>query len=270
MKSISQDRSSRVHRTTSGKDLAVEMIRLEFSRRLQKNPSYSQRAFAKFLGVSHTLLSLVLNGHRPPSDALLATIAERLEFGPKKAQMFLGQEVAKGSEAGSVAGETLKLSLDQFALVSEWQHFAILSLLEVPDSDFDAKFIAARLGISVMLAKISMDRLTTSGLVAKGRNGKWRQSTKPIVVENKLSTVSTKRFQRQLLAKAAESLTTDPIEKRDLSSTTFAMNPKHVGYALKRIREFRRALTNELEAFGEPEEVYNLTVQIFPTSRRTK
>jgi hypothetical protein len=55
-----------------------------------------------------------------------------------------------------------------------------------------------------------------------------------------------------LIRKAVESLENDPIELRDFSSTTFAMNPKHVAYALKRIREFRRQWTQELESFGDP------------------
>jgi hypothetical protein len=61
----------------------------------------------------------------------------------------------------------------------------------------------------------------------------------------------------------------DPMPLRDLSSTTFAMDPKQVGHALKRIREFRRELSRELEEFGNPQEVYNLTVQLFPSSKRS-
>jgi hypothetical protein len=46
------------------------------------------------------------------------------------------------------------------------------------------------------------------------------------------------------------------------------MNPKNVPYAIERIRAFRRQLTDELEVMDESEEVYNLTVQLFPSSRR--
>ncbi len=251
--------------------LALELLRHEFSKRVQKNPQYSLRSFAKQLGISHTLLSLVLNGHRKPSRSMAEKIAERLHFSAQKTNSLLASVSRKQEKRGDYTGKGYeKLSLDQFALISEWQHYAILSLLEVPDSKFEAKFIAQRLGISQLLAKVSMQRLTNLGIVEQDEKGKWKQRPGPIIVENVKSTAHTRKFQRQLMAKAVESLDNDPMETRDFSSTTFAMNAKHVAYALGRIREFRRELSNELEAFGEPDEVYNLTIQIFPTSKRSK
>ena len=254
-------------------DFVLETLRFEFSKRLQKNPQFSMRAFAKQVGFSHTLLSLVLNGRRRPSRAMVEQIAERLQFSPKKTESLLtaleGRQTGRRAPSPTTASAN-KLSLDQFALISEWQHYAILSLLEVPDTEFEPKFIARRLGISPLLAKVSMQRLVSLGYVEKGADGRWRQRPGPIVVENTRSTESTRKFQRQLLAKAVDSLLNDSMEKRDLSSTTFAMDPKHVPFALQRIRDFRRQLSAELEAFGAPTEVYNLTVQLFPSSKRSK
>jgi uncharacterized protein (TIGR02147 family) len=253
------------------KSLALELLRHEFSKRMQKNPQYSMRSFAKQLGISHTLLSLVLNGHRKPSRAMAEKIAERLHFSAQKTNSLLASVSRKSEKRGDFVGKGYeKISLDQFAFISEWQHYAILSLLEVADTKFEAKFIAQRLGISQLLAKVSMQRLTSLGIVEQDSSGRWKQRSGPIIVENVKSTVHTRKFQRQLMAKAVESLDNDAMEKRDFSSTTFAMNAKHVSYALDRIREFRRELSNELESFGEPDEVYNLTVQIFPTSKRSK
>jgi len=248
--------------------LVTAVLRNEFSRRARENPNYSLRAFARYLKVSHSLLSLVLNNHREPSARFVATISERLRFSPEKAAL-MHQSLKKHPQAAP-ATKVNQLTLDQFALISEWQHYAILSLLEVPGTELIPSFVASRLNISPMLAKVSIERLKNLGLVKKGSDGKWKQSSEPIVIENKISTSWTRKFQRQLLIKAIQSLETDPIEFRDFSSITFAMHPKHVEFALKKIREFRRQLVHELEAFGDPKEVYNLTVQIFPVSRRSK
>jgi transcriptional regulator with XRE-family HTH domain len=250
--------------------LALATLRFEFSKRVQKNPRYSLRSFARDLGLSHTGLSLVLNGRRPPSAALIERLSERLQLSAGKTAGLLASIRSTPSTVKAGSANLTKISLDQFAVISEWQHFAILSLLEIPDTEFEPKFIARRLGISPLLAKVSMHRLVNFGIVEQGADKKWRQRPGPIVVENTVSTAYTRKFQRQLLAKAVDSLHNDPVEKRDFSSTTLAMNPKHVPYALQRVREFRRQLTAELESFGDPEEVYNLTVQIFPTSRRNK
>ncbi|MCU1441761.1 MAG: hypothetical protein JWP85_2758 [Rhodoglobus sp.] len=253
--------------------VVLETLRFEFSRRLQRNPQYSMRSFAKHIGVSHTLLSLVLNGHRKPSRGMVEQLAERLQYSPAKTAFLLGEQEKQNRSRAQVNKNSSKqetISLDQFALISEWQHYAILSLLQVPDTEFEAKFIAKRLAISPLLAKVSMQRLLNLGIVEQDASGKWKQKSGPIIVENTRSTESTRKFQRQLMGKAVDSMLNDPMEARDLSSTTFAMDPKHIPFAVKRIREFRRQLTDELEAFGEAKEVYNLTVQIFPTSKRNK
>ena len=251
----------------------LELLRFELSRRTRRNPQYSLRSFARSLGVSHTLLSLVLNGHRPPSSAFVEKLVEGLNLPAEKADLIRPPKARLAAERApqkqAQKQEQAQISLDQFALISDWQHYAILSLLEVSDTEFEPTFIAQRLGISPLLAKVSMQRLVSLGIVAEGPDGRWRQTSKPIVVENSKSTECSRKFQRQLIAKAVDSLVNDPIELRDFSSTTFAMDPKNIPYALKRIREFRRQLTSELETTGKAEEVYNLTVQIFPTSRPT-
>ncbi len=247
----------------------VELLRFEFSSRSEKNPQFSLRSFAKFLGVSHALLSLVLNEKRSPSKAFIGKMSERLALNPESRSILqnsLKNEIPKTTEEVRYQ----KIGLDQFALVSEWQHFAILSLLEIEDTILRPEFISKRLGISETLARVSLKRLFDLDLLVKDeKSNRWQQKPGPIVVENSESTAYTRRFQNQLMNKALESLEADPIMVRDHSSTTFSMNPKNIPYALKRIRSFRRELTKELEDMGEKEEVYNLTVQIFPTSRRS-
>lgn len=258
--------------SAAGENLILETLRYEFSKRIQKNPQYSMRSFAKQVGFSHTLLSLVLNGHRKPSRAMVEQLSERLQYSPEKRELLLQEQSReKRSPKKSKAQQREEeISLDQFAVISEWQHYAILSLLQVADTVWDEKFIAARLGITPLLAKVSMQRLTELGIVIQDEQGKWKQKSGPIVINDNRSTESTRKFQRQLLTKAVESMDNDAQDTRDLSSTTFAMDAKHLPFAIKRIREFRRQLTDELEALGNPQEVYNLTVQLFPSSKRTK
>lgn len=259
-------------RSSSSSALVLEVLRFELSTRVEKNPLFSLRAFAKFLGVSHSLLSLVMNGQRAPTKNFVERLADRLCLNPDERQTLLYSLKKSKTPTNTSKSASLKfnkISLDQFALLSEWQHYAILSLLEIPDTALTPEFIAKRLNIPEVLTRVSLQRLFERDLIEKDpATGRWRQSTAPIVVENTESTAHTRKFQRQLLEKALESLDNDPMPLRDLSSTTFAMDPKHVGYALKRIREFRRELTKELEEFGQPQEVYNLCVQLFPTSKR--
>lgn len=244
------------------------LLEKEFARRTARNPRYSLRGFARSLGISHSLLSQVLSGKRRFSRALLERMHTQLDLEHEERaylQRLTQSDLPLGAE--TVRGEFEKISLDQFSYIADWYHYAILSLLEIPEARLTAKWVSGRLGISPSEASFAIARLKRLGLIAKVE-GRWRQTGGPIKLDNRETTSATRRHHRQLLERAAESLENDPFDTRDLSAVTFAMHPKHVGWARERIKQFRWRLMKELEAFGEPTEVYSVAVQIFPLSRR--
>lgn len=256
------------------------LLQQELSRRCEKNPRYSLRSFAKSLGMSHTVLSLVLSGKRPLSKKAIRLVADHLCLNPAQTEQLLarrGAQPQRGSTSGremrspgasSASADYQQITLDTFALISDWIHYAILSLLEIDGSRFDARWIAKHLGITEITAKLAMERLVRLDLVAKNKFGRWRQTGKPLKVENTVSTASTRKFHQQLMYKAIESLENDPMEVRDFSAITLAMDSQSIPYAKERIRQFRRELSLELERMGVPKRVYNLTVQIYPVSKK--
>ncbi len=234
------------------------LLKMTLQERISRNPQYSLRAFAKATGISHTVLSLVLSGKRNLSKKATLKLAEYLELGPQQKQQLI--KFHKGASPEDY--DTIEL--DTFEIISDWYHYGILSLLELPNSQFDAKWISKQLSISLLMAKLAMERLVRVGLVAKDENGKWSQSGKPLKIDNKISTVATRKFHKQLLMRAIDSIEKDPIPVRDFSSMTFTLDPSQMEYARKRIQEFRRQLTAELEIKGNPTSVYNLTIQMYP------
>lgn len=247
------------------------ILRNELERRCSKNPHYSLRAFAKSVGISHTVLSLVLSGKRGLSKKAATKIADELSLDPSERIQLLSNSGRSSSTANKTLNQQFTVvDLDTFAMLGEWHHYAILSLLEIPGAKLTPRYIAKSLGISDIKAKLSIERLKRMNMVAMTADGQWRQTSLPIKVENQISTAATKKFQKQLLEKAVESLEEDAAEIRDFSSITFAMHPSLVSHARQRIRAFRRELCAELEAAMPPTAVYNITVQIFPTSNVNK
>lgn len=232
-----------------------ELIGLEFERRRKRNPHYSLRAFAKTMGVSHSLLSLILSGKRDVSKKLWKAVSEECGFTsqPKSAAQTHFDQI----------------SLDTFAVIADWQHYAILNLMEISVPALNERIISERLGISRAEAGISLLRLKRLGLISKV-NGRWKRCAKSIKVENEHSTAATRKHHRQVLEKALDSLESDPFAIRDFSSITLAIDPANIPYARQRIREFRRELMQEIEAMGVRKEVYHLAVQIYPVSKERK
>jgi uncharacterized protein (TIGR02147 family) len=240
----------------------------ELQRRCERNPRYSLRAFSQSLGLSHTIVSLVLSGKRPLSKKACVKVADALNYTPEETRALISNRVSQDLPMVPVA-EATTLDLDSFAVISDWYHFAILSLLEVKGARFEPKWISRRLGISPVEARLAMERLKRLGLVHEVA-GRWRQSSKSLKIASHLSTPATRKFQGQLIQKAAESLEKDPLGERDHTNITFAMDRRLVPYARERIRKFRRELCAELEAAGKAKDVYTICVQLFPLTEGEK
>lgn len=238
----------------------------ELERRCQQNPRYSMRAFAKALGLSPAMLSLVIAGRRGLSRSAARKVSTCLGLSPQDAQHFIRNAARARTMAPPSLGEFSQLSLDQFAVIADWHHFGILSLIETDGFSPRIPSIASRLGITPSEAKAAVERLVRLGLLdASGT--KWKQVGAPVFVANDTSTSATRKHQRQVLEGAAYSLENDPFELRELNSVTLAMDPKLVPYARQEIRKFLMRLMTDLESKGKPREVYQLSVQAFPVSR---
>jgi uncharacterized protein (TIGR02147 family) len=246
----------------------VVILKTEFKERFKKNPRYSLRAFAKSLGLSHTILSLVFSGKRNLSKKSLLKISDCLKL---DSDQILNTKDNYLKKSKLVNENYTTITLENFELISNWLHYAILSLLELkldnPNDVASPTWLANKLRVSESQAQESFKRLLDIGLIHKTEDGKWKQTGKSIKVENEISTNSTKSFHKGLLNKAIESLVNDPIKIRDFSSMTLATDPANISYAVDRIRQFRRELTAELEARGEATAVYNLTIQLYPVSK---
>jgi len=219
------------------------------------------------LGLSHTVLSLALTGKRGFSKKACVKVSEALHLTPEETEFFLANRKSNGTFTATVLPEII--DLDKFAVISDWYHFAILSLLEMPGVRLESRWVSSQLGISPVDAQMAIERLKRLGLIHKEK-GKWKQKAKSFKIDDRHSTSATRKFQGQILAKAVESLENDPLPKRDHTSITFAMKPSQVFFARERIKKFRRDLCSELEKHGTGNTVYTLSVQLFPMSKESR
>lgn len=237
----------------------IQLLRKTLSERCQNNPQYSIRAFARASGISHTVLSLVLAGKRQFSKKATEKLADHLNLNPNQRQALMTRHSAEPQNFST-------LSLDSFELISDWYHYVILSALELPDAKLDVQWMTKQIGIKPLQAKLAIERLKRLKLVEQQDDGSWKQSSEAIKIDNKHSSAATRKFHKQLLNRAAESIDKDPIEHRDFSSMTFAMDPSQVEFARKRIQSFRRQLVAELENRGSAKAVFHFSLQLYPVT----
>ena len=243
-----------------------------FSEIRLKNPSYSIRAFSKKVGVSSSALSEILNGKRQVSAKIVQRISDRLYFSPKETKALLNlfpQKKSKGKGSTAQIKEFTQLGMDQFHVISDWYHFAILSLSETSGYKDEPEWLAHRLGVSVKKIKMALERLQRLNMVRRDRQGVLRATGEEFSTTDGVSNVSVRKSHSQNLELAQGSLDRDDVGFRDFTAMTMAMDPDKLEEAKKMIREFRDKLCAYLES-GKKKEVYKLCVQLFPLSHREK
>jgi uncharacterized protein (TIGR02147 family) len=245
-----------------------------------KNPSFSLRAFARTLGVSHTYLSLVLNEKKKLSMHKVVEFSEILGMDEKQRRLFISAATAEKETQTlmTLGGQTFRvkrkkakpaiyfeLEADRFKVLQEWYHIPLLDLPSTKDFKNDARWIAKRLQISTDQARSGIDRLIRLGLLEEV-DGKLRKTNGNIWIGGKKSNRMVRAYHQQMINRALNALDQggeENFHKRSVSSITMAIDPAKLPEAKKRLDKFQRSLWQFLST-GDSLELYQFNVQLFP------
>ena len=232
----------------------------------QRNPSYSLRAFARKLALNPGALSGILNGKRLVSRTLAERILERLHLAPAAHEQLL-QAFSPLRQAP--AREQLRytqLSADQYHVMADWPHFAVLSLVKTAGYRHEPAWVARRLGLRPTEARGVLERLERLGLLKVNARGQARRTRVRLQTSDNVANASLRQAQARNLELARESLERDGVHQRDFTALTLAFAPAKLPEAKRRIRAFQDELAEFLEA-GPSTEVYKICMQVFPLTR---
>lgn len=237
----------------------VKMVVLEeLTKARARNASYSMRAFALRIGVAQSVISQVLNGKRPLTKKTAQRILEGLGKDPAAVQQAL-------EGAAEEPNTYTSLGADSFQLVSEWHHYAILSLAETEGFRGTPAWVANRLGISPQTAKEALERLQRLELLVR-KGAKLVASGKQLEAISAVPHVALRKANRENLALAEKALSTISTELRDFTAITLCFDPERIEDARTMIKAFRRSFDRAMEA-GRKREVYKLCIQLFPLTK---
>ncbi|WP_373999224.1 TIGR02147 family protein [Bdellovibrio bacteriovorus] len=255
-----------------------EALQKELQRRCQVNPRYSLRAFARALEINPSHLSKILNGQIGISEdkfehfitvlKLPNTIVQHL----KRRDFFLREIEKQGQwmERVEKQVEFLNLSLDQFRVMADWYHYAILELTRLADFQSDVSWIEARLGLSGTETQDAVDRLFRLNMLVKSDDGKWKDNSDHVSNGTPSGTADARRdLQKQILNLALGALDDIPVEERLQSSMTMAVSRNQIEKAKQGIVTFQRAFATLLQEESEKKDsVYKLSISFFPVTKK--
>jgi uncharacterized protein (TIGR02147 family) len=255
----------------------LQIIRNELAVRIQKNPNYSMRAFAKLLQVNIGTLSSILNGKRPLTEKSLAKFCDRLNLAPVKKQKAMQliskfNKVNKGQKlVNGISIDRNELEQETYSAITEWYHWAILQLVRIDiyghsEKHKSPKWFATRLGISEVSAKLALDRLVNLELLTIEKGYYKRTKAKLTSANRSVTSTALRQLQKNLRLKAIESLENDPIDIRSMTSMSIACDTSKIQEAKVIIDEFQEKMSRFLETDSK-EKVYQLTVSLFPLEK---
>lgn len=251
-----------------------EILIAEFQKRKTKNPRYSMRAFARDIGLTSARLTEVLKKRQGLSRSVALAIGKKMSFNSAKLDFFcnaveavdgrskLSREMARKQVQKFGALFKRRLNEDQFKIISEWYHFAILSMTNLISFQSSTVWIANRLGIDVMTAEAAVERLKRLGYLTES-NGKLSESSNFVAFQEDIPSEWGQKFHKQIIEKAAQSVQGQSVHKRDLSALTLAINPDKIPLAKKMIADFVREFDKEMSLETEFQSLYCLSVQFF-------
>jgi uncharacterized protein (TIGR02147 family) len=250
-------------------------LQSELSRRCERNPRYSVRAFARALDINDGALSQILSGKRIPAYRTAVRIIRALDLTPEEEQSFLGSLAEKHRSRGlqrlnpifrEIQSKPRQHQIDLFRMAADWYHVAIGELTLTDGFQSDPTWIARELGISVIEAKMALERLVNYGYL-EVKDGKFvrLKPEEQIVFSGGAETYLAARrtFHRQLLEKAVHSLENDDPAVRDFTCWTVAIDPEKLNEARTLIETFMSDLSTMLES-GKRKKVYHMEFCLFP------
>jgi uncharacterized protein (TIGR02147 family) len=240
------------------------------TKKIQSNPQYSLRSFARQVGIAPSALSRILSGKRTFTLNLAIRISNALGLTPKDRDQLLAMISPPIKEVSTKKqSETKQLSVDCFNAMSEWYHFGIMQLFFLDDFVQDQKWMAKILGISQLEVKLAIERLLRLEILDKNEKGELFRTANQFATTTDISSAGLRLFQKQILEKAIVSLEEDQIFERDITSITVASNETQIELVKKEIKKFRLKMAKVL-AEGPKTRVYNLGIHLIPVSDSTK
>ena len=197
---------------------------------------------------------------------MMDKLAEKLGIPPSEL-WYLKNESLAMVNSGS---EPAQLSSDAFCIIRDWYHFAIIELMRTRGFRSEPRWIAKRLGLTVMQVRLAIERLIKLELIEISADGTWIDKAGNNTVILPLKTDGARReLQRQILDLAIRALEDTPVTERDQMAMTLAFDRKKLPEAREFIKKFRRQFLKVFQTDLEGEDVYHLSISFYPVTKKS-
>jgi uncharacterized protein (TIGR02147 family) len=253
--------------------------------RRKENSNFSLRYISQKAGIkSSGFLSMVLKGTRNISEKLIIELARILKLNKKERHYFRSlvyfNQAKSHSEKSHFYREILSLqkgpvrtvTQNRYEFYDKWYYSAIRELVaiyEVTDENYEMLAKVIKPVVKPGEVKSALEVLTRLGLITKTKPGVYKRTD--AVITSGVSVVkpfAIQNFQLATLELAKSAYERFPREERELSTLTMSIDKTTYNLIQKKVAKLRSEIMELARSVPEPEQVYQLNMQLFPLSKR--
>lgn len=244
---------------------------------LRTKGKFSVRSFAAQVGFkSIGFLTMVLKKERNLSLKSAQKIAEALHLQKSDSDFF--EKLVLFNQAETLEDKDLRyqdlLNFHKFRSIRQadaaqyefFAHWYVVAVLEALGTEL------AKGGLDAIAASMRVDRSKVdhaieilSRLKFIEKNGQtWKRLEPAISTEREIKNLTVRRFHREMIAKALETIDGLPAKDRELGSLTISLSSAKFEELRRRIFQFQQDLNALYSDDPDPEKIYQMNIQLFP------
>ena len=250
----------------------------EFKNRVQRRPLYSQRALARDMSLSPSTLNDYLRDRLALSAGRISQISKKIGLNDEQRDHWVDlvtyrfsnspekKKVCQVKIKSRVQTEKNAMTAEEFKLISEWQHFAFLELLDMNAKKYsNLKTSAKALSLNLAEMKATADRLTNLKLIHIQGKGLLSVSDNTYI-GNAAPSEAIRFFHSQILNKAQGALETQTITERFNSSTLVGLPLSKIPQIIEHLKSVGTQILEphlKTDIGEEKDQLYCLSLQFF-------
>jgi uncharacterized protein (TIGR02147 family) len=262
-----------------------EFISDYFQDRKKGNPAFSHRMFARQAGFkTSNFMYLVMAGKRNLTKDSMTKIALAMKL--KKRELdyfenlvfFCQSQTVKDREHYLTLLNTIRkgaffkqLGGDHYEFIANWLNPVVRELATMTRGKVDEGKLSSRIAAHVTPAEVrkSIDLLLRLGMLSRTPDGGYKQTDSLLSTGPGITGIAAAQYHIGTMALAAEAIERFKPEDRELVGMTLGVSPQTFERIRERMWEFRQ----EVLAMADdpsPEQVYQLSIQLFPMTKGNK
>ncbi len=268
------------------------ILKSYYTKKKRDGSRLSLRAVAKKMGVSVTLLSLVIQGKRRLPIRLLDPLCQYLDIDQVDRDKLLKELIFREGGTPQHALELVSKAMDSKApekrkttalqwetlakkdseFMADWMDIAIFLSSGLKESDGSPEWVSRKLFLELGLVNRRMRQLEEAGFLVR-QGDELRPAKRSLQIRSGKDFAPIRAYHKAHLENAVQTLEQNTSEfdlyHRFITGMTLTVSKKSISRFKQKIQDFLLEFAEEC-AQDEAEEVYQMAVQFFPISQVSK